>query len=107
MKIIKIVILFIFIISHQVVNSKSLFTVADSTKTDSTYVKYFVKDFNNLTLGYTNSWDTTTLLASFYDKLDHPYKIYQTLSNSGLSHKDINFTYPCKLGFNSETTAFS
>ena len=107
MKLIKIIILFIFIVSHNVVTSKSLVTTLDSIQTDSTYVKYFVKDFNNLTLGHTNSLDTTTLLTSFYDKIDNPHKIYQTLSNSGLAHKDINFIYPYKLGFNTELTAFN
>lgn len=75
--------------------------------TDSTNVKYFTKNLNNLTLGSIYTWDTTTLLTSFYDKLEDPYKIYQTLSNSGLAHKDINFTFPCKLGFNTEHPSFS
>ena len=75
--------------------------------TDSTNVKYFTQNLNNLTLGSIYTWDTTTLLTSFYDKLEDPYKIYQTLSNSGLAHKDINFTFPCKLGFNTEHPSFS
>ena len=106
MKIIKSLILFILIISHCAVFSKSV-SANDSIKMDSTYVKYFLKDLNNLTLGSTNSWDTTTILTSYYDRLDDPYRIYQTLSNSGLAHKDINFTYPCKLGFDLEIPAFS
>ena len=106
MKIIKSLILFILIMSHCTVFSKSV-TANDSIKMDSTYVKYFLKDLNNLTLGSTNSWDTTAVLASYYDGLDYPYRIYQTLSNSGLAHKDINFTYPHKLGFNLELPAFS
>ncbi len=92
--------------SHNIVLSKSL-TNSDSIQMDSTYVKYFRKDLNNLTLGLTNSWDTTTLLTSYYDGLDDPYRIYQTLSNSGLAHKDINFTYSYKLGFELEVPAFS
>ena len=107
MKIIKTLILFILIISHFTVKSEALILVNDSIKMDSTYVKYFVKDFNNLTLGNTTSWDTTTLLSSYYDRLDNPYRIYQTLSNSGLAHKDIIFNIPCNLGFNSELKAFS
>lgn len=75
--------------------------------TDSTNVKYFTQNLNNLTLGSIYTWDTTTLLTSFYDRLEDPYKIYQTLSNSGLAHKDINFTFPCKLGFNTEHPSFS
>lgn len=87
--------------------SNSLITTNDSTHIDSTYVEYFVSDFNNLALGITNTWDTTTLLASYLDKLDTPYKIYQTLSNSSLAHKEINFTIPSNIGFKSEIDAFS
>jgi hypothetical protein len=87
--------------------SKSTNTPKDSMITDSTNVKYFTKNLNNLTLGSIYTWDTTTLLTSFYDRLEDPYKIYQTLSNSGLAHKDINFTFPCKLGFNTEHPSFS
>ena len=107
MKIVRIIILFIIILSHYTVTSKSLSTANDTIAMDSTCVRYFTKDFNNLTLGNTSIWDTTTLLTSFYDRLDNPYKIYQTLNNSGLAHKDINFTTPYKLGFNSELPAFS
>lgn len=107
MKIVRIIILFIIILSHYTVTSKSLSTANDTIVMDSTCVRYFTKDFNNLTLGNTSIWDTTTLLTSFYDLLDNPYKIYQTLNNSGLAHKDINFTTPYKLGFNSELPAFS
>lgn len=107
MKIVRIIILFIIILSHYTVTSKSLSTANDTIVMDSTCVRYFTKDFNNLTLGSTSIWDTTTLLTSFYDRLDNPYKIYQTLNNSGLAHKDINFTTPYKLGFNSELPAFS
>ena len=106
MKIIKIIILLIIVLNYGTIMSKSLNPVNDSTIMDSTCVKYFTNDFNNLTLGHTKILDTTTLLTSYYDKLDNPYKIYQTLSNSGLAHKDINFIYPYNLGFNSEIPAF-
>ena len=108
MKIIKVIILFIIILYHcSIAVSKSTNTPKDSMITDSTNVKYFTQNLNNLTLGSIYTWDTTTLLTSFYDKLEDPYKIYQTLSNSGLAHKDINFTFPCKLGFNTEHPSFS
>lgn len=106
MKIIKIIILLIIVLNYGTIMSKSLNPVNDSTIMDSTCVKYFTNDFNNLTLGHTKILDTTTLITSYYDKLDNPYKIYQTLSNSGLAHKDINFIYPYNLGFNSEIPAF-
>ena len=38
-------------------------------------LSYFVKDFNNLTLGNDVFWDTTTLLSSIYNSLENPYKI--------------------------------
>ena len=108
MKIIKsLILLFIIIISQHAVMSKSLITANDSIHIDSTQVKYFLKDFNDLTLGYTNVWDTTIIRASRLDKLDNPYTIYQTLSNSGLAHKDLNFNYPYRLGFNLEVPSFS
>lgn len=108
MKIIKVIILFIIILCHcSMAVSKSTNTPKDSMITDSTNVKYFTQNLNNLTLGSIYTWDTTTLLTSFYDRLEDPYKIYQTLSNSGLAHKDINFTFPCKLGFNTEHPSFS
>lgn len=108
MKIIKVIILFIIILFHcSMAVSKSTNTPKDSMITDSTNVKYFTQNLNNLTLGSIYTWDTTTLLTSFYDRLEDPYKIYQTLSNSGLAHKDINFTFPCKLGFNTEHPSFS
>ena len=106
MKIIKTFILFILIFIHTAVFSK-IFIAGNDVQIDSTTVKYFIKDFNNLTLGNVYSWDTTTLLASNVDKLDNPYKIYQTLSNTGYPHKDINFLYTYNIGFNSEPTALS
>ena len=51
--------------------------------------------------------DTATILASYYDKLDNPYNLYQSLSNSGLAIKDINNIYINNCGFNSQITAIS
>lgn len=79
----------------------------DSIKTDSTQVYFFYKNLNNITLGNISTYDTTTLLASYYEPLEKPYSIYQTLSNSGLAHKSISFLYPISLGFNSELASFS
>lgn len=107
MKIFKTVILLVFIVFHYAATSKSLISDNDSIQVDSTHVRYFLNDFNKLTLGSTHSLDTTTLLTSYYDKLDNPYTIYQTLSNSGLAHKDLSFIFPYKLGFNLDVPAFS
>ena len=92
---------------HFSVISKPIVTENDSLRIDSTQVKYFYKNLNNLTLGKISIYDTTTLLASYYEPLEKPYEIYQTLSNSGLAHKNIGFFYPIQLGFNSELSSFS
>lgn len=106
MKIIRVLISFAIVCCHFVISSKTLIDKNDSIQIDSTYVEYFVKNFNNLTLGHTYSLDTTTLLTSYYEKLSKPYSIYQTLSNSGLAHKNLEFTYPITLDFNSISSAF-
>ena len=92
---------------HLSMVSKPIVTRNDSLRIDSTQVKYFYKNLNNLTLGKISTYDTTTLLASYYEPLEKPYEIYQTLSNSGLAHKNINFFYPTQLGFNTELSSFS
>lgn len=107
MKKIKYILLFLFIMCHISMISASTIIENDSLKIDSTQVKYFYKNFNNLTLGDFSTYDTTTLLSSFYEPLEKPYSIYQTLSNSGLAHKNISFSYPISLGFNSELSSFS
>ena len=86
----------------QIILTSNSYLLADtpSTKIDSTEVKYFYNNFENLDLGNIYQLDTTTILSSFYDQLDEKFKIYQTLSNSGMPHKNINFEYPVQLGFN-------
>ncbi len=107
MKAIKSIIIFIFLIaSHYTVISKEIITENEPAEVNSTYIEYFYKDLNNLTLGNIYSYDTTTILTSYYDLLDNPYFLYQTLSNSGLAHKKIDFFYPISLGFNSKLSAF-
>ncbi len=106
MKIVRVFILSVFLFCHFAAISKSSEIANDSTKIDSTYVEYFLKDLNNLTLGDIYSWDTTTLLTSYYDRQDNPYKIYQTLSNSGLAHKAIDFHQPISIGFQSCLASF-
>ena len=91
---------------HTFLTSKSLFGEADIVKIDSTLVKVFNKNLNNLTLGNISIFDTTTLLTSYYEPLENPYTQYQTLSNSGLAHKRLDFLYPICLGFNRELSAF-
>ncbi|MBR5604087.1 MAG: hypothetical protein IKW51_07740 [Bacteroidales bacterium] len=103
MKSLKLILLSLLLICHFTMASKQI----GSIQIDSTLVKYFYNNFNNHTLGDVYLYDTTTLLASDYEPLEDPYVIYQTLSNSGLAHKKIYFSYPIVLGFNSELQSFS
>ena len=107
MKIIKVFILFIFSIYHTILLSNSLIQINNYCDSDSTQVYYFTRDFTDLVLGNVYILDTATILASYYDKLDNPYNLYQSLSNSGLAIKDINNIYINNCGFNSQITAFS
>ena len=105
MKILRSIILILFIIGNSTLLANQY--VADSTKIDSTFVQYFYNTFDNYTLGKTTNHDTTTLLASYSYPIDKKYYLYQTLSNSGLANKNITFSYPFELGFNSRLEAFS
>ncbi len=107
MKNVKYILSFIFVALCTFSNAKVFFVQSDSLKVDSTRVSYFIHSLNNLTLGDVEFWDTTTLLASFYEPLEQKYALYHTLSNSGLAHKNINFSYPVLLGFNTELNSFS
>lgn len=105
MKIIKCIILILFVIcSNKLLANRQ---AIDSTSVDSTFVQYFYNNFDNYSLGKISNYDTTTLLASYNSPLDKKYTIYQTLSNSGLASKNITHSYPFNLGFNSELETFS
>lgn len=107
MKTIRFFILSLFLLCHFISTSETLLHENDSLKIDSTYVRYFYNNFNNLTIGNVHELDTSSITASYYDVLDDPYSIYQTLSNAGLAHKKIDFHYPINLGFNSNLESFS
>lgn len=107
MKTLKLFILSFFILSHCILTAEVLSHNNDSVRIDSTYVRYFYQNFDNYTLGEIFDNDTSTLLASYYDALDKPYTLYQTLSNSGMAHKQMDFFYPTQLGFNHELSSFS
>lgn len=106
MKQFKYIFLSLFILCHLQATSKSHIIENDSSEIDSTLVKYFTNNLNNLTLGNISTFDTTTLLASYYEPLEKPYTLFQTLNNSGLAHKQIDFFYPISLGFNTEPASF-
>lgn len=107
MKKIKLLILSFFILSHCILTAEVLSHKNDSVTIDSTYVRYFYQNFENYTFGDIYELDTTTLTASYYDALDKPYTLYQTLSNSGMAHKQLDFFYPTQLGFSHELSSFS
>ena len=106
MKIYKYLLSILLIICYFSLNSKSLVNYNVKGANDSTLVSYFSNNLNNLTLGNIHTLDTTTILTSFYEPLEKQYAIYQTLSNSGMAHKKIDFFYPISIGFNSKLPAF-
>jgi len=87
--------------------SKSISYNNDTLNIDSTNVRYFNQKLENLTLGNIYSWDTTTIMASYYEPLEKAFSTYQTLSNSGMANKNMSFSYPINLGFNTEVNSFS
>lgn len=108
MKLLRYTILFLLSLCCQIsITANESIINNDSIKIDSTHVRYFYHDFNNLTLGQIYDYDTTTIHASYYAPLDKRFSIYQTLSNSGLAHKDISFHYPTLLGYNNNIESFS
>ncbi|MBP5643268.1 MAG: hypothetical protein J6X10_03420 [Bacteroidales bacterium] len=69
-------------------------------------MKYFYRSLDNQQLGDVKVWDTTTLLASFYDPTNPLYEYYQELSNSGHAHKNLEFSFPTSIGFNNRLAAY-
>lgn len=103
MKILRYIILLnLLVLVNSTYAKDNMLTVIDSTQVD-----YFYNNFNNLSLGQVCTLDTTTIFSSNYENYDMPYEIYQTLSNSGLAHKNITFTYPINIGFDNSLSAFS
>ena len=84
----------------------TLFHSNDTIHTDSTLVKYFYKNLDNLQLGDVKTWDTTTLSASFYDPTNPPYEFYQELSNSGHAHNNMECSFPTFVGFNNKLASY-
>lgn len=107
MKILRLLISFILFFCHYTMTSKSISYNNDTLNIDSTYVRYFNQKLENLTLGNIYSWDTTTIMASYYEPLEKAFSTYQTLSNSGMANKNMSFSYPINLGFNTEVNSFS
>lgn len=107
MKIISYISTFLLIVFNTILHADTLHIHCDSLSIDSTYVTYFKQNLNQLTLGDISDFDTTTLLSSYYEPQEKPFVLYQSLSNSGLPHKNIEFIYPVSLGFNTNLQSFS
>ena len=105
MKCFKIILSFLILLCQYSLASKQLFAQSIFSH-DSTHVDFFYMNYENLDLGKIYSLDTTTLLSSYSEPLDQSYEIFQTLSNSGLAHKNLSFIYTSKLGFNTELPSF-
>ncbi|MDR0970124.1 MAG: putative porin [Lentimicrobiaceae bacterium] len=74
--------------------------------TDSTQVTYFTESFSNLMLGRMQYIDTALLLASYFDPLDKPFSIYQTLSNAGTAYQPLELQTENPLGFDMQFASF-
>lgn len=86
--------------------STTLLHQNDSTRVDSTLVRYFYNSLENQQLGDIKVWDTTTLSASFYDPTNPLFEYYQELSNSGHAHKNLEFAFPTSIGFNNDLVSY-
>lgn len=107
MKMLKFILTIFLIALSTTIYANKFYSQLDSLKIDSTQVRYFTYNLNNLTLGNTSDFDTTTLLSSYYEPQEKTFTLFQTLSNSGLAHKNIDFVYPVSLGFNTKLESFS
>ena len=107
MKISRYITLILLIVCHLSLKANSYSFENDyNEKIDSTLVNYFSDNLNNYTLGQIFTLDTTCITSSFYEPLENPFVLYQTLSNSGLAHKKLDFFYPTYIGFNTDLNSF-
>lgn len=86
--------------------ASSIMHEPDSLTTDSSMVRYFYDNIENQQLGDILVWDTTTLGSTFFDAADPQFESFHTLSNSGHAHKNLEFSFPTNIGFNSSLTSF-
>ena len=107
MKILRVILILIGIGFSQFLKAgTTLLNENDSTRVDSTLVKYFYDKLDNQQLGNVIVWDTTTLSASFYDPTNPLYEYYQELSNSGHAHNNLEFVFPTTIGFNNNLQSY-
>lgn len=107
MKTLRVILLLIGVMtSHFLMASTTLLHENDSTRVDSTLVRYFYDKLDNQQLGDVKVWDTTTLSASFYDPTNPLFEYYQELSNSGHAHNNLEFYFPTSIGFNNNLISY-
>ena len=96
----KILLSLCLVLCHFSLAANSFVHENDTTRIDSTLVRYFYETLENKQLGNINNWDTTIFSASFYDPTNQLFEFYQELSNSGHAHKKLDFPFPTSIGFN-------
>ena len=73
---------------------------------DSTFVTYNAYQFDSIYLNATKVIDTSTFHASDHEILERGKTIYSTLSNTGMAHKSMRFSYLHQVGFDMSLPAF-
>ena len=74
---------------------------------DSTFVTYNAYQFDSIFLNASKVVDTTTFHAADFDYLQRGTTIYSTLSNMGMAHKSMRFSYLHQTGFDMTLPAFT
>ena len=74
---------------------------------DSTFVTYKAYPFDSIYLNSSKVIDTLTFHASDHEVLERETTIYSTLSNTGLAHKSMRFSYLHQTGFDMSLPAFA
>jgi len=77
-----------------------------SAENDTTRARYFTGGIENLFLGEVVEYDTLLEHAVYFDETDHPFRLYNTLSNFGLAHKQMSFAFDADCGFDLSIPAF-
>ena len=74
---------------------------------DSTFVTYNHFSFDSISLNANKVIDTLTFHASNHEILERRNTVFSTLSNTGLAHKSMRFSYLKQTGFDMSLPVFS
>lgn len=80
---------------------------APTSHVDSTFVTYNHFSFDSIFLNASKVIDTMTFHASNHEILERGNTVFSTLSNTGLAHKSMRFSYLKQIGFDMSLPAFS